>query len=114
MRLIGYRFSLVVVERMAVSKLPSSLSLHPSSFLGSIGSDWQNVACDNQRLTILIGGTTNAGQLFPLDESSNNIVLQPSSEDGKTCFIAGKGKLKSAACSGEADQTFEIVEVLED
>ncbi|OAR00907.1 hypothetical protein LLEC1_07300 [Akanthomyces lecanii] len=57
-------------------------------------------------------GETTTSQLFPFD-GTNDIVLQPSSDDGKFCLVAGKDRLDSASCDKQKDQVFELVEVLE-
>ncbi|OAA78875.1 Ricin B lectin [Akanthomyces lecanii RCEF 1005] len=56
-------------------------------------------------------GQTATSQLFPFD-GTNNIVLQPSSDDGKFCLVAGKDRLDSTSCDKQKDQIFELVEVL--
>ncbi|TQV91801.1 ricin-type beta-trefoil lectin domain-containing protein [Cordyceps javanica] len=57
-------------------------------------------------------GQTAASQLFPFD-GSNNIVLQPGSDGGNFCLVAGKDRLGSASCDNQKDQVFELVEVLQ-
>ncbi|KAJ3478788.1 hypothetical protein NLG97_g8483 [Lecanicillium saksenae] len=57
-------------------------------------------------------GQTTASQLFPFD-GKDNIVLQPSSDNGKFCLTAGKDRLESADCDNQKDQVFELVEVLQ-
>ncbi|OAA36397.1 Ricin B lectin [Beauveria brongniartii RCEF 3172] len=59
-------------------------------------------------------GETATSQLFPFDGSKNTtMVLQPSSDDGKFCLVAGKDRLGSASCDGQKDQVFELVQVLQ-
>ncbi|EJP67140.1 ricin-type beta-trefoil lectin domain-containing protein [Beauveria bassiana ARSEF 2860] len=59
-------------------------------------------------------GETATSQLFPFDASKNTtMVLQPSSDGGKFCLVAGKDKLGSASCDNQKDQVFELVEVLQ-
>ncbi len=41
------------------------------------------------------------------------MVLQPSSDGGKFCLVAGKDRLSSASCDNQKDQVFELVEVLQ-
>ncbi|KAJ6782011.1 hypothetical protein PWT90_05866 [Aphanocladium album] len=57
-------------------------------------------------------GQTTASQLFPFD-GTNNIVLQPGSDNGKFCLAARKDRLDSADCDNQKDQVFELVEVLQ-
>ncbi|KAM3473199.1 hypothetical protein MY5147_004875 [Beauveria neobassiana] len=59
-------------------------------------------------------GETATSQLFPFDASKNTtMVLQPSSDGGKFCLVAGKDKLGSASCDNQNDQVFELVQVLQ-
>ncbi|KAM3533124.1 hypothetical protein MY4038_003549 [Beauveria bassiana] len=59
-------------------------------------------------------GETATSQLFPFDASKNTtMVLQPSSDGGKFCLVAGKDKLGSASCDNQKDQVFELVQVLQ-
>ncbi|KAM3506273.1 hypothetical protein MY11210_007625 [Beauveria gryllotalpidicola] len=59
-------------------------------------------------------GETATSQLFPFDGSNNTtMVLQPSSDGGKFCLVAGKDRLGSASCDNQKDQVFELVQVLQ-
>ncbi|KAM3554879.1 hypothetical protein MY1884_005892 [Beauveria asiatica] len=59
-------------------------------------------------------GETATSQLFPFDASKNTtMVLQPSSDGGKFCLVAGKDRLDSASCDDQKDQVFELVQVLQ-
>lgn len=59
-----------------------------------------------------IGGKTATSQLFPFKAGDNNIVLTPASATNTTCLVAGADRVESAQCSGQKDQTFELVEIL--
>ncbi|KAM3498630.1 hypothetical protein MY10362_008064 [Beauveria mimosiformis] len=59
-------------------------------------------------------GETATSQLFPFDASKNTtMVLQPSSDGGKFCLVAGKDRLGPASCDDQKDQVFELVQVLQ-
>ncbi|EGR50186.1 uncharacterized protein TRIREDRAFT_120980 [Trichoderma reesei QM6a] len=57
-------------------------------------------------------GQTATSQLFPFEAGSDTILLTPNSADKQTCLIAGADRVEAAQCSGQKDQTFELVEVL--
>ncbi|PTB49450.1 hypothetical protein M431DRAFT_97524 [Trichoderma harzianum CBS 226.95] len=57
-------------------------------------------------------GKTATSQLFPFKAGDNNIVLTPASATNTTCLVAGADRVESAQCSGQKDQTFELVEIL--
>lgn len=57
-------------------------------------------------------GQTTGSQLFPFD-GTDNIVLQPDTDNDKFCLVAGKNRLESTNCDNQKDQSFELVEVLE-
>ncbi|KOS20955.1 Kinesin-like protein KIF13B [Escovopsis weberi] len=55
-------------------------------------------------------GQTDAGQLFPYDGNSTSLVMEPQSEGGRTCLVAGSQRLDSGSCGGNKS-AFQIVNI---
>jgi hypothetical protein len=66
----------------------------------------------NTNMDSTTDGQTATSQLFPFEAGSDTILLTPNSADKQTCLIAGADRVEAAQCSGQKDQTFELVEVL--